>query len=100
MEIDRILLIVLIACIPAAGLLYWIILCRARAVEPGLLERIDPQGFRAMNASSQLRFSGYVNAGRYRELQDVGLRQLFAGFRWLFWGYCLGWLVFLALMLR
>lgn len=100
MGIERFLLLLLVACIPVAGFLYAFILRRVRAIDPALLSRIDPHGFRAMNASSQVRFGGFVNSGRYREIADTGLRQLFATFRWLFWAYCLGWLAFLVLMLR
>ncbi len=100
MGIERILLVVLVACIPVAGILYASIVRSARAVDPDLLDRIDPKGFRAMNASSQLRFSAYVNTGSYRELADSRLRQQFAGFRLLFLTYCAGWLLFLVLMLR
>jgi len=100
MELERVLLFVLIGSVPVAGVLYALIIRRVRAVDPAVLERIDPAGFRAMNASSQLRFSGYVNRGRYHELADVQLRQLFAGFRWLFYAYCLGWVLFLVLMVR
>jgi hypothetical protein len=97
MTVERGLLWLLIACLPVAAVLYMGILRRVRAVEPALLERIDPHGFRAMNASSQLRFGGYVNSGRYHEIGDDRLRHLFAAFRWLLYAYCLGWLAFLAL---
>lgn len=100
MGIERILLGVLVACIPVAAILYASIVRRARAVDPELLDRIDPKGFRAMNASSQLLFGAYVHTGRYRELADTRLRQRLAGFRWLFLAYCAGWVLFLVLMLR
>jgi len=98
-ETGKLLLILLFACIPLAGLLYALIVRQIRQSDPALLQRIDPHGFRAMNASSQLRFNRYLYRRTYRELQDPKLLRLFGLCYWLFVCYALGWLVFFGLML-
>ena len=100
MEIERLLFVLLVACVPIAAALYALIIRRTRASAPDILSRIDPQGFRAMNASSQLRFNGYLIRRGYREIGDPGLRRLYAGFGWLFYAFCLGWLLLVVLAVR
>jgi len=99
MHATEILFGVLVLCVPVAGFLYWRIVRRISAQAPGLLGRIDPRGFRAMNASSQLRFSRFVVARSYRDVEDPDLVRLLDGFRWLFFGYGLGWAIWILLML-
>lgn len=100
MEIERILFAALFACVPIAGVLYALIIRQTRTRAPEILERIDPKGFRAMNASSQLRFNGYLIRRGYREIPDPRLRRLYAGFSGLFYAYCFGWLLLVVLAVR
>jgi hypothetical protein len=100
MDIERVLFGLLVACIPIAAVLYGLTIRRTRDRDPGILARIDPHGFRAMNASSQLRFNGYVMRRGYREIADPRLRRLYAGFGWLFYAFCLGWLLLVVLAVR
>jgi len=100
MEVDKVLIVLLVACVPIAAILYAVTIERTRQVAPDLLDQIDPHGFRAMNAGSQVRFSGYLLRRGYREIGDPMLRRLFAAFHGLFWCFCLGWLVLTVFLLR
>lgn len=100
MEIERVLLMLLIACLPVAGVLYALMIRRTRAYDPRLLDRIDPGGFRAMNAASQLKLNGYLIRRGYREIADPELRRLYAGFSWLLYAYGFGWLLLVVLAVR
>jgi hypothetical protein len=100
MEIETLLLVLLVGCVPFAAILYAHTLRRTRELAPELLQRIDPHGFRAMNAGSQVRFCGYLFRRGYRDITDRTLRRLYAAFNGLFWGFCLGWLVLAVLVLR
>jgi len=100
MEIERMLLGLLVACVPIGAILYARMIGRTRDLAPDLLERIDPHGFRAMNAASQARFGGYLLRRGYREIADPRLRRLYAAFNGLFWAFCFGWFVLTVLLMR
>jgi hypothetical protein len=100
MDVAKALLVLLIACVPIAAILYALMIARTRQLAPDLLERIDPHGFRAMNAGSQLRLGGFLLRRGYREIADPPLRRLYAGFHGLFWVFCLGWLLLSVLLTR
>ena len=64
----------LVLVLVAIGL-YWRLVSRLNVTAPGVLHAIDPRGFRALHAGSQLRFAVWLARGGFLDLDDRGLRR-------------------------
>lgn len=76
----------------AAALYTWI-LRRLQRLEPGVLQQIDPRGYRGLNAGSQWRFLFWLLRGGFRAVDDSPLRWGCRLFLVVFLTFTLGWLV-------
>ena len=70
----------LVLVLVAIGL-YWRLVSQLNVNAPGVLHAIDPRGFRALHAGSQLRFAVWLARGGFRDLDDRGLRRTGAALR-------------------
>jgi len=65
----------------AATGFYWRLVWRLTATAPDVLHSIDPRGFRALHAGSQMRFAVWLARGGFRKLDDRGARRMGAALR-------------------